>query len=377
MKIVYAILQAIPFVLAGLLILFGGHLFLYRSFVRFFGISSAGLKNILLAIFIFLSLSFIIASFWSRWQDNLVSRFFYLFSGLWLGLAIYLVFAALLVWLVIGFGKISGISLNIFALALTVFLAAGIYSGWGAWNAFHPVIKNVEVKIKNLPESWRGKTIVQISDLHLGLVQRPSFLRAIAKKVNQVEPDLILFTGDLFDGMGDNLPEFIGPFNILEAKQGIFFVTGNHETYLGIDKAFAILKETKIKILNDELVDLAGLQIIGLGYPKMNDKKSVAGVIKNLKDFDVKKPSILLYHAPFASDVTEAKNAGVSLYLAGHTHQGQLYPFSFITKLVYKGYDYGLRQESNFSIYTSAGAGTWGPAMRTGNRPEIVVIKLN
>jgi predicted MPP superfamily phosphohydrolase len=254
------------------------------------------------------------------------------------------------------------------------FIIASLYSVYGAWNAFNPQIKNVQVSIKNLPEQWKGKRIVQLSDVHLGHVYQTDFLAKIVKMTNELRPDVVVITGDLFDGMDGHLENLVGPLKDLQAPYGTYFITGNHETYLGVDKSFSILDGTKVKILNDAVKDLDGLQLIGISYPERGQVKNLGQTIKMLPDYVVGKPTILLYHAP--TGILEAKEAGVNLQLSGHTHVGQLFPFSIITDLIYKGYDYGLHTLGDYSIYTTNGVGTWGPPIRTGNTPEIVNITL-
>ena len=159
----------------------------------------------------------------------------------------------------------------------------------------------------------------------------------MAEKINAQQPEMILIDGDLFDGIdGDSLDELVEPLNKLTAPQGVYFVTGNHETYLGLSRAEHVLNQTKIKILDDEIV--------------------------------------LMYHQP--TNIADAKKLGIDLQLAGHTHNGQIWPIKFFVQMIFKGYEYGLHVEENYSEYTSAGLGTWGPPLRTGNRPEIVVIEL-
>ena len=145
------------------------------------------------------------------------------------------------------------------------------------------------------------------------------------------------------------------------------------------------------------MVDIDGLQIIGISYPGIGSAKEIRGLAKLHQDTTNDKSRILLFHTPtnispqssdsfhshFATywvpDTTFslAKQLGVDLQLSGHTHAGQIFPFGYLTKLIYKGYDYGLHYLDGFAIYTTSGVGTWGPPMRTGNKPEIVEIKLS
>jgi hypothetical protein len=251
---------------------------------------------------------------------------------------------------------------------------AGLYSAYGIWNAYHPRVRNLAVRIKNLPPAWQGRKVVQLSDAHLGYVLRASFASHLVAMVNAQKPDLVAITGDLFDGVDGKLEDLIAPLNDLRAPLGIYFVTGNHETYLGVERAYAALRTTPVRILADEMMVIDGLQVIGVSYPERGHSKNFAQVFAKLPGFDTALPSILLYHSP--AHILEAKAAGVSLQLSGHAHHGQIFPIQFISRLVYGRYYYGLHAEGDCTLYTSSGAGTWGPTMRTGNHPEIAVIQL-
>jgi len=242
------------------------------------------------------------------------------------------------------------------------------------WNAYHPRVEDVVVKIRNLPPDWRGKKVVQLSDVHLGHVLGAGFLQGIVEETNAQNPSIVFITGDLFDGADGRLDDLVAPLNGLRAPGGVFFVTGNHETYLGVDRAYAALKKTKARILNDEMVVIDGLQIIGISYPQRGFSKDIAEVTRKLPNFNPRLPSVLLYHSP--TQIEQAKAAGINLQLSGHTHKGQIFPIQFISRLVYGKYYNGLYVEGDYTIYTSSGAGTWGPTMRTGNHPEIAVIHL-
>lgn len=362
------------FAFLGLSLLFGAHFLLYYTGVHFFGVTSPKARWIILSVLAFLSVSFFLVSTLAHYQENFFSVVAYSLSGFWLGLFTNLFLTSLLLWI---FHPLV-IRWNAPLTAGAFFLIAFLFSLYGTWNAYHPIVKNVTVPIANLPESWQGKKIVQISDIHLGHLYRADFAQKLANQINALNPDVVFITGDLFDGMDGNLLDFVKPLGEIKAKQGIFFVTGNHETYLGVEKTFAILKQTKINILNDQVVNINGLQIIGYSYPPREEmgenSKNFSATVANMAGFSQGKPTVLLHHAPI--DIEEAKKLGVNLQLSGHTHKGQLFPFNFITHWIYKGYDYGLKTEGDYSIYTSNGIGTWGPPMRTFNTPEIAVITL-
>ncbi len=189
--------------------------------------------------------------------------------------------------------------------------------------------------------------------------------------VNSVKPDIVFITGDLYDGAGRELGLLATPLNDIKPPLGIYNVIGNHETYINVDHTLKALKETSVTTLRYHSVAIEGVQIIGVDYHMPGKKRDVSEAVKLI---DKDTPTIVLYHEPFVSAVNQFREAGVRLALSGHTHKGQLWPFGFITKAMYKQYDCGYYQDGNFIQYTSTGIGTWGPPMRTGNRPEVVVI---
>ena len=367
--------QMILFLLVVVVVLFGVHYLVYVTAIRIFSITDIAHQRILLAVIAFLAVSFILASLLARWYEDSLTRAFYFASGFWLGLLANLLMALLAALLIAKLGQAAGFHINTTYLgAVLCVLALGV-SLYGVWNAYHPVVKTITVNIPNLPAQWENKRIVQISDAHLGFVHRESFISNIIEKVNSAQPDMVVITGDLFDGININLDSLVSPLKNIEAPKGIFFVTGNHETYLGVEDAFAALKKTGVvNILDDAVADVDGLKVVGIGYPKQGERKDIAAVLDSLQKEFQGYPTILLHHTP--GYIEDVKNSGVNLQLSGHTHRGQLFPFEYIARLVYKKYEYGLHTQGAYTLYTTSGAGTWGPPMRTGNVPEITVITL-
>ncbi len=340
----------------------------------FFGITAFDHRTALAVVLFLLPLSFIASSILAHWNNSLFTRVLYFCSSLWLGVGLTLLMAFGLAWGAWGAARILGVSPNpvwfgVAAVGLTV-----LYSAYGIANAYHPRLVTLTVRIKNLPPGWQGKTLVQISDVHLGQILGKDFLARVVDKVNAQNPAMVLITGDLFDGVDGNLEALVAPLNRLAAPQGIYFVTGNHETYLGVQRAFAALRTTPVRVLDDERVVVDGLQVVGISYPERGHALGFAEKMAKLPGFDPALPSILLYHSP--SQVAEAKAAGINVQLSGHVHQGQIFPLQFITKLIFGKYYHGLYTEGDYTLYTTSGTGLWGPTMRTGNHPEIVVIQL-
>ncbi|MCK9272705.1 metallophosphoesterase [Candidatus Gracilibacteria bacterium] len=352
-------------------VLFGGHFLLYLIVVKFFGITVFKVKILLLLLALILSFSFVVSSSLAHIYENIFTKFLYFSSGIWLG---FLLYFEIIVGIILLFNFVfKKYSLN---YKLSIYLAlvlSIIFVGYGICYAFSPTVKNIEIKIKNLPVNWDGKKVVMISDVHLGHIYNADFMTKIVSQINGLNPEAVFIVGDLFDGMDGNLDELVNPLNNLKSKKGVYYVTGNHETYLGVEKIASLLEKAGIKILNDEAVNIDGISLIGLSYPERGEFKDFKTVFDEL-NLDKTSPKILLYHSPVHLD--QASNAGIDLQLSGHTHRGQMFPFNFITQIVYAGHDYGLTNYQNLQIYTSNGVGTWGPTLRTFNRGEIVNIVL-
>ncbi len=390
------IIKVILFLAVILAITTGAHLLLYKTIVNLWGITNPLVKSILLVSLLLLALSFMASFFLLRIQENQFTIGFYIFSATWTGLFLNLLLAAGACWLLISLLRIIGQNPNTRWIAAVGLILAMVYTTYGIWNALHPRIKDITVTLKGLPTEWQNKTIVQLSDIHLGHVHGRRFLDNIITKVNAIQPEIIFITGDLFDGMDASFFDLAKPLDRLRAPQGVYFVTGNHETYVGLKRALQVLSQTRIRVLNNEVINVDGLEIIGVGYPGIYDKSDIRGLEKLEQSSSNHAPRILLFHTPTSIRLKDEdefdqhfttywipdtsfklpRELGVDLQLSGHSHAGQIVPFGLLTKLIYKGYDYGLRREGDFSIYTTSGLGTWGPPMRTGNSPEIVVIKL-
>ena len=390
------ILKVIVFLAVILATMIGAHLLLYKAIVNFWGIADPLVKTILFLSLVLLALSFMASFFLLRIQENQFTIGFYIFSATWTGFFLNLLMAAGASWLLIAILRIAGQHPNTRWVAAAALLLAVLYTTYGVWNALHPRIKNISVKFKRLPHAWQNKTIVQLSDIHLGHVHGQRFLNNIIANVNALNPEMIFITGDLFDGMDASFLELAKPLNKITAPRGVFFVTGNHETYVGLKRALHVLNQTQIRVLHNEVIDVDGLEIIGIGYPGIKNKSDIRGLQKLEQTSSQHSPRILLFHTPTSIQLKGEdefgqhfstywvpdtrfqlpQQLGVNLQLSGHSHAGQIVPFGLLTKLIYKGYDYGLRQEGEFNIYTTSGVGTWGPPIRTGNSPEIVAIKL-
>jgi uncharacterized protein len=188
-------------------------------------------------------------------------------------------------------------------------------------------------------------------------------------KILKEEPDLIFIAGDLFDGTAIDAARAAKPLNQLTAPQGVYFVAGNHEQFGDDSRYLQAVAATGVRVLSNEKVEVDGLQIIGVPY--RNATGHLASVLDRI-GVDRDRASILLTHAPNHPEIAEA--AGVSLQLSGHTHLGQFIPWSWMARRIYRQFVYGLSRIGKMQVFTSSGAGTWGPPLRLGSNPEIVLL---
>jgi predicted MPP superfamily phosphohydrolase len=209
-----------------------------------------------------------------------------------------------------------------------------------------------------------------VSDLHLGHILHSGFARKIIKLINEQKPDIVFIPGDFYDGVHTDFGALAAEFKTVSAPLGMYFCSGNHEMFAGYGACETAIKNAGIKILEDEKLEIDGIQIAGLAYKEETDET----VVKRLEAIGLnrEKPSILLKHVP--NRLGPISRAGASLVLSGHSHQGQIWPFRYITYNVFKGFDYGLKSKGATQVYTSSGAGTWGPPMRVFTKSEIVKI---
>lgn len=293
-------------------------------------------------------------------SSNILSRAIYMFSTTWMGIALYFLWAIIVVGIIMVFVNIPLAQAGIIIIGFVSLIS--IYS---LINAYHANVKNVKIPIKNLKSPIK---FVQLSDVHIGSVRNSGFLKRVVNKIKEIHPDAVLITGDLADGSSAIYKNTFYPLK--ELKIPIFFTAGNHDAYSGIDNVFNALKYADVHILHNDLVEFQGIQIIGASYSM---KRNYLENFLNKMDYDREKPSILMYHLP--SEWDSARENGIDLQLSGHTHNGQFYPFNFLVKLIFP-YLAGLYKKENDYLYVSSGTGTWGPPMRLGSRNEITVIDL-
>ena len=349
------------------------HLFLYETWT-FSPAGRATPEALWLRLIVgILSVSFVAASLLAFRYTNAAVRVFYRAAAVWVGLLTFLFVAAVSSWMIFGIARVAGVDVNFHRTVEWLFGAGALAGLYGVFNASWTRITRTTVRLANLPQAWRGRKAALVSDLHLGHVRNGSFLRRIVAKILKEEPDAIFIAGDLYDGTAIDARRAAEPLSELMAPHGVYFVAGNHEQFGDDSKYLRAVEAVGVRVLSNEKVDVDGLQIVGVPYRHATRDHHFASVLRGIR-LDRDRASILLTHAPDHPEVAEA--AGVSLQLSGHTHLGQFLPWSWMARRIYRQFVYGLSRIGKMQVFTSSGAGTWGPPLRLGSNPEIVVLEF-
>jgi predicted MPP superfamily phosphohydrolase len=343
--------------------------------------------SIFIGFFYFVVFSYPVARITGKWLPPRFTDFLAFVGGMWFAAMLYLIMALVVIdlgSLIVSFVPIleNLISPNISLVNAILFFSVAstvlILLIYGYVNAIHPEIKKLELDIEKKPGNLKSLHIVFASDIHLGHVIGAKTLDKIIGKINSLQPDVILFPGDLVDEeLKPVIDKHLGQkFKTLRSKYGVFAVTGNHEYIGGVDQAVNYLSQFGIRFLRDEMLKIAesfyvgGREDISISAFTGRKRKSVREL---LDGYNPELPFILMDHQPIA--LSEAAEAGIDLQVSGHTHHGQMWPMQAITNRIFK-LSWGYLKINGSHFYVSSGAGSWGPRVRIGNAPEIVSIKL-
>ena len=248
----------------------------------------------------------------------------------------------------------------------------------GYINSIKPQIRNLTIKVDKQVEGLDSLKIAMVSDIHFGTIIGRGRGMTIVEKINSLNPDIILIPGDIVDedvkpvienNAGDALLR-------LKAKYGVYGTTGNHEYIGGVESASKYINDHGVNLLRDTtiLVDdkfyVVGREDRAISSFTNGSREPLGELLSGV---DKSKPVILMDHQPFKLE--EAMKHGIDLQLSGHTHHGQIYPFNYITDMVYE-LSWGYKQKEETHYYVSCGVGGWGPPIRTGSRPEVMNIKI-
>ncbi|MGA1822122.1 MAG: metallophosphoesterase [Thermoplasmatota archaeon] len=302
---------------------------------------------------------------------------FYLAATVWLGCFTYMfVFSVLVIipTILLRTGLIPGSSL--LESSIRVILIAGpiLLVTAGVVNARYLRIRRVRIPMKGLKKEVR---IGFFSDLHLGLLIGRRRLGRVIDALKRSGPDIIVIGGDLFDTEPGNIIDMLPRLSEFGEIAPAYAVNGNHEYFNDLDACDKAIREAGIRLLRNEKARdrRTGLEIFGVddpaGYQQYGEEMAD---IDRVMGNHVKPASIMISHQPI--DFPRISGKGAGLMLSGHTHGGQIEPFGIFTRLIFRDGDRGLRTRGDSHLFVSTGAGTWGPPMRVGTSPEIVIIDL-
>lgn len=363
-----------------------GSLHLY-AFLKVRAAFSLGIQaNIFLLLFMVLMiLSPIIVRFAERSGFELFARVLAYIGFTWMGVLVLFIATSLVIDFYRCILFVSGLIIKknlssfmiphmyAFLIPLALSLIATVY---GYFEARAIRTETAVIRTDKIPQEIGRVKIVQISDVHLGLIIGEERLRKILHIVKSENPDILISTGDLVDGQGDNLTRIAALLNEIKPRYGKFAITGNHEFYAGLTHSLEFLEEAGFTVLRGERVSVAGiLHVVGVDdpagkqynlYNNISEKELLTGLPRNTF-------TILLKHRPVI-------NNGViglfDLQLSGHVHKGQIFPLSIITGILYPVQEGLAYLSDNSYLYVSRGTGTWGPPIRVLAPPEVTVIEL-
>jgi len=242
-----------------------------------------------------------------------------------------------------------------------------------------PIVHQVRVGLERWPDGLRPLRLVQITDIHIGVLLGREFAQWLTDEVNRLQPDVIAVTGDLVDGTVEHLRDRVAPFGGLAAPLGVYFVTGNHDHYSGGRSWVAEIERLGLTPLRNRHVslDVGGHEIVLAG---VDDHRGGFMPGDGGEDLDAAlagtddgRPVILLAHDP--ATFKAAKEHHVDLQISGHTHGGQIWPFHYLVRLA-QPWVAGLHRENGSAIWVSRGTGFWGPPMRLGAPAEITTLSI-
>ncbi|MGN0480245.1 MAG: metallophosphoesterase, partial [Lachnospiraceae bacterium] len=330
-----------------------------------------------------------------------VQRFLQRLSNYWIGIALYIFLYILVIDIVrLILRRIKKISVEfygnrktVWVVGLIIMISVGVTSVYGILNAQYIRVTNYDVNIEKEAEVDSMKAVL-VADLHLGYSIGYKMMEQMLDKINQQEPDVVFIAGDIFDNVYDGIykpEEIIGLLKQIKTKYGIYACYGNHDVSERLFGGFSIqsreadyrdermdefLEEAGIVVLNDEATVIANsVALIGrIDYQKTCTADGQRESLESLMNrVDTDMPVIVLDHQP--RDLEEVSQQGVDLMLSGHTHDGQFFPLTIATNLMWKN-PYGLKRYNNMDSIVTSGVGVYGPLMRVGSISEICVVNI-
>jgi hypothetical protein len=362
------------FIITALLIYTAMHLLVYWG-MRPLLVNHPAVPALVMAWMALMIASPFVVRFLERLELELAARALAWIGYTWMGF-VFLAFClfALLAGVELLFlllGKIE-LSLSGFTIhgALSAVVVAFLVLGTGLYGIYEAkclTVERVTLSSEKL-EPGRVVRIVQVSDLHLGLMNREEMLAPVILKLKELQPDLLVATGDVVDAQINHIDELSELWRQIDAPLGKYAVLGNHETYAGLGQSMDFLRNSGFTVLRNELREIGEeLTLVGLDFDRRIDEAPL------LATRDTSRYTVVLKHVPTVNPLAEGL---FDLQLSGHTHKGQIFPFNYLTAIRFPMIA-GLYELSGGSrLYTSRGTGTWGPPMRVGSMPEVTLFEI-
>lgn len=363
------------------------HWFLYTRLVSALEITSPAILWPLRIAAAFLAVSYILVRILEQKFPGALAHALDWIASIWIGMMWQFLWITFLFFLVKIVLVISGVWGN---QTLETHVLIGRYSfyfvttvvvllcGYGIYKATGPArVVEVDVPVKGFRPEWRNFTIAMLADFHASNTNGESRIAMWCEQVTGLKPDLILAPGDIVDTPANQIPEVANGFRKLAAPLGVFSTTGNHEYYVGLGPAIDLMKRGGFQVLMNETRELPnGIRISGIEDRTARQMgRPLPAFLSLIPDDDTSDVQVLLMHTPGTGDVQRAIDAGFDLVVSGHTHGGQMFPFTMFTKMAFP-YHHGLYKVGDGYQLTTCGIGYWGPPMRIGKPPEIMLIRF-
>jgi len=343
-----------------------------------------GSKILYTVIFCTVASLFIAGRVIERNHSSVFSDIINIAGGFWLAFLLYGFLLFLISDIIFLVARLTGILSDgkVFMFRKWAFFSTVIISSAliiaGFINALSPVVRHYTISIDKYAGNIQNFRIAAVSDIHLGSIIRRRSIIKLSSMLKKVKPDIIFLLGDIVDGeigpvMRKNLLKY---FTCPKCRDGLLAITGNHEFIGGAAVTIPYIEKNGIRVLKDEVVTIENaIQVIGrLDRDGLRFGNSERLPLKKLMEqTDRSKPVIVLDHQPV--NLKEAGECGADLQLSGHTHNGQMWPLNYITNQIYE-LSYGYMKKGNTHYIVSSGFGLWGPRVRLGSRPEIVVVDI-
>lgn len=366
-----------------LLIYFSVNFYIFSRGLQAFSVSPAWRKSYITVFWLIVS-SFIIGEILEHTHSSLTSEWIYRIGAFWLAFMLYFILILVVFDVIRLFNHfihfLPEMNQNLrFRIGLITVAFVSLIVLAGHINALNTRVREISLTIHKKVTGNREMKILMASDIHLGALIGDNREQTLVDIISKQKPDLVLLCGDLVDGdVASALRLQLGRhIQDIKTPMGVYAIPGNHEYIGGIQKTLPYLESININILRDKTLILPnGIQLVGRDdrdNRRMGDENGRKSLQELMTGIDKTFPVIVMNHQPFNLD--EAVNEGVDLHLSGHTHHGQLWPLNYITKAVYE-LSWGFLKKGDTNFYVSSGFGSWGPPVRLGNTPEVVVFNL-